>query len=142
MNRLLLKLAIAATVGSLSSNSTTVAQPLSTPAPKAAQVVISQGPDLESAHGDWAIISWISNNPGGEDDHYGLVSFGTDPSALNQTAKSHVRLNRGHSDTTFRVRVVGLKPGTTYYYKVTSVDGDGTSDAVQSPVSQFTTPGP
>jgi hypothetical protein len=42
----------------------------------------------------------------------------------------------------FRVRVEGLKPRTTYYYKVTSVESSGKSDGVESPVSQFTTPGP
>ena len=42
----------------------------------------------------------------------------------------------------FRVRMPGLKPQTTYYYKVTSTESNGKSDGVESPVNQFTTPGP
>jgi hypothetical protein len=36
----------------------------------------------------------------------------------------------------------GLKPQTTYYYKVTSTESNGKSDGVESPVNQFTTAGP
>jgi hypothetical protein len=36
----------------------------------------------------------------------------------------------------------GLKPQTTYYYKVTSTESNGKSDGVESPVNQFTTPSP
>ena len=40
----------------------------------------------------------------------------------------------------FRVRLQGLQPETTYYYKVTSMGADGQSDGVESPVNKFTTP--
>jgi len=33
----------------------------------------------------------------------------------------------------------GLKPTTTYYYKVTSMGYDGVSDGAESSVRQFTT---
>jgi len=36
----------------------------------------------------------------------------------------------------------GLKPATTYYYKVTSMGYDGVSDGVESSVRQFTTAAP
>jgi phosphodiesterase/alkaline phosphatase D-like protein len=39
----------------------------------------------------------------------------------------------------YRVRVDGLKPGTTYYYMVDSTQADGTSIGVKSAVNQFTT---
>jgi hypothetical protein len=55
-------------------------------------------------------------------------------------AKSHIRLNRNHSFTVFRLRVEGLNPGTTYHYTVDSMGGDGTRDGVESTVYQFTTP--
>ncbi|HUY86623.1 MAG TPA: fibronectin type III domain-containing protein [Acidimicrobiales bacterium] len=87
-----------------------------------------------------AIITWTSNNPGGTDEHFGVVHYGTDPEHLNLIAKSHIRLNQNHTDTVFRVRVDGLKPRTTYYYTVDSMQGDGKSDQVKSPVSHFTTP--
>jgi hypothetical protein len=57
-------------------------------------------------------------------------------------AKSHIRLNRSHPETVFRVRISGLKPQTTYYYWVTSMGGDGTSDGVKSAVKKFTTAAP
>jgi len=60
-----------------------------------------------------AIIRWTTNNPGGSDDHFGVVYYGTEPERLSQMAKSHIRLNRGHPETVFRVRVRGLQPQTT-----------------------------
>jgi len=39
-----------------------------------------------------------------------------------------------------RVRVEGLRPKTTYYYKVDSIDAHGTSDRVTSSIKAFTTP--
>ena len=61
---------------------------------------------------------------------------------MSQTAKSHIRLNRGHAETIFRVRLQGLKPDTIYYYKVTSMGADGQSDGVESSVNHFTTAAP
>jgi hypothetical protein len=61
---------------------------------------------------------------------------------LSQTAKGHIRLNRAHPETIFRVRLVDLQPQTTYYYKVSSMGGNGESDGVEGPVSHFTTPPP
>jgi hypothetical protein len=112
------------------------------PAEKAARVEITEGPALELARDDLAIIRWTTNNPGGTDDHFAVVYYGTNPASLSQAAQNHIRLNPAHPDTIFRVRVSGLKPQTTYYYSVTSTGSDGTSDGVQSPVDQFTTPGP
>jgi len=141
MHRLLVKLAIAGAVGSLLSASPTAAQILP-PTGKAERVEIIKGPELEFAREDLAIIRWTSTNPGGDDDHFAVIHYGTDPKDLDQTAKSHIRLNRGHAETIFRVRVDGVTPHTTYYYWVTSVGADGVSDGVQSSVSRFTTPAP
>ena len=138
MNRLLLILVVAATTGSLLFSRPTAAQVLP-PAERAKRVQITQGPELESARDDSAIIRWTSNNPGGTDDHFGVVHYGTDPKNLSETAKSPIRLNRGHSDTIFRVRVDGLKSKTTYYYTVDSANADGTSDGVTSKVKTFMT---
>jgi phosphodiesterase/alkaline phosphatase D-like protein len=138
MKRVLLTLAIALLSGSLFFSIPTSAQ-LVTPASRAARVQITQGPELELARNNWAIIRWTSNNPGGTDDHWGVVHYGTDPRNLSQIAKSHIRLNQSHPDTIFRVRVLGLNPGTTYYYKVDSIQATGQSDGVKSPVERFTT---
>jgi len=109
------------------------------PSKQTSRVHITQGPALESARDNWAIITWTSNNPGGSDEHFGVVHYGTDPKNLSQTAKSHIRLNPAHSYTVFRVRVDGLQPKTTYFYKVDSVDARSASDGVISPVKTFMT---
>jgi hypothetical protein len=134
------KLAIVALVGGVVSSSPAVAQLLS-PTKQAEHVKIIKGPALEIALDSLAIVRWTSTNPGGDDDHFAIAHFGTDPSDLSQTAKSHIRLNRTHPETIFRVRISGLKPQTTYYYWVTSMGGDGKSDGVKSAVNKFTTPG-
>ena len=141
MNRLLLKLAITAAVGSLLSSNPAAAQVLP-PAKRAERVEITKAPALELAMDHLTIIRWTTNNPGGTDVHYGIVHYGTDPKDLSQTAKSPIRINRGHPETVFRVRMPGLKPQTTYYYKVTSTESTGKSDGVESAVNQFTTPAP
>jgi phosphodiesterase/alkaline phosphatase D-like protein len=136
-NRVLI-LAVAA-CGSLLTSNPARAQ-LITPAKKAAHVEITQGPELESAKDLEVIIRWTSNNPGGSDEHFGVVHYGKNPADLSQSAKSHIRLNQGHAQTVFRVRVDGLEPHTTYYYKVDSEQANGTSDGVTSPVNKFSTP--
>src|ERR1700757_3321586 len=141
MNRLLVKLAITAAAGSLICSSPIGAQ--NPPPQKSAEhVEITKGPALESAHDDLAIIRWTTTNPGGDDDHYAVAHYGTDPKELSQTAKNHIRLNRGHAETIFRVRIAGLKPQTTYYYKVSSMGSGGDSDKAESAVNHFTTPPP
>src|SRR5579864_1811341 len=140
MNRLLLRLALVVTVGGLlqPTPAATQASPTTT---KAACVRITQGPEIERADTDFAIIRWTSNNPGGSPEHYGVVHYGTDPKNLSQTAKSPIRLNPNHPSTVFRVRLDDLKPGTTYYYTVGSMEANGTNDGTKSAIQQFTTPG-
>ena len=138
MNKLLLKLVITATAGSLLSLNPLVAQ-VSPTTPKAARVRITQGPEMERVDPDFAIIRWTSNNPGGSPEHYGVVHYGTNPKELSRTAKSPIRLNPGHSYTVFRVRMDDLKPRTTYYYTVESMEANGNGDELKSPVRHFTT---
>src|SRR5271168_1751324 len=108
------------------------------PARKAAHVHITKGPALESVGNNEAIIRWTSNNPGGTDEHFGFVKYGTDPHNLNLTAKGHIRLNRNHSYTVFRVRLEDIKSGTTYYYTVDSMEATGELDGVKSSIYHFT----
>jgi phosphodiesterase/alkaline phosphatase D-like protein len=140
VNWTLLKMVMAAAVGSLLSCNATFSQAIPPPAKKAAHVEITQGPELEAAGDGLAIIRWTTNNPGGTDDHFAVVHYGTTPTDLSQTAKSHIRLNRFHTQTLFRVRMDGLSPKTTYYYTVTSTESDGKDDGEVSPVNHFTTP--
>jgi hypothetical protein len=108
------------------------------PAKEAEHVRIAQGPMIESTRRNMTIVKWTSNNPGGTDEHFGVVHYGTDPGHLDLTATSPVRLNQNHAATVFRVRVDGLKPQTTYYYSVDSTQGNGKSDGVKSAVNHFT----
>ena len=137
----LVHLAIAGTTGGLVLCSAALSQNLP-PQKQAAHVEITKGPALEISHDDIAIVRWTTNNQGGDDDHYAVIHYGTDPKDLSQTAKNHIRLNRTHPDTIFRVRVDHLKPETTYYYRVTSMGVDGKSDGVESSISHFTTAAP
>jgi purple acid phosphatase-like protein len=141
MNRLLLQLAITALAGSLLSSNPVVAQILP-PQKRAEHVEITKAPELESANSWMAIVRWTTTNPRGDDEHYGVVRYGTEPEDLSQTARGHIRLNRAHPKTIFRVRLVDLKPQTTYYYKASSMGADGESDGEEGPVSKFTTPAP
>jgi hypothetical protein len=146
MNAIHVKLLTIAAAGSLLFSNSIAAQvspygpkTLPPPAPKAAHVEITQGPELDMARTSFAFIRWTTNNPGGTDVHFGVVHFGTDPKELNQTAKNPVHLNRSHPDTIFRVRVDGLSPQTRYYYSVESTSSTGTSDGIKSDVKQFST---
>jgi hypothetical protein len=139
MDKLFLKVAMILMIGSLLYSIPVAAQESPT-TKKAERVHITQGPDLERIDPDLAIIRWTSNNPGGAPQHYGVVHYGTDPKTLSQTAKNPIRLNPGHSYTVFRVLMEHLKPGTTYYYTVSSMESNGASDGVKSPVKKFTTP--
>jgi purple acid phosphatase-like protein len=132
MNKMLLILAISVLGGSLPAQE-------SPTTPKAERVRIIEGPKIELAKEHLTIISWITTNPGGSPVHYGIVRYGTDPSSLRGTAKSAIRLNPDHSSTVFRVRLDNLKSRTTYYYTVDSIEANGTSDGVVSPINNFAT---
>ncbi len=138
MNRLLLKLAISMVVASLFCSMPVAAQVAPT-TKKATSVKITQGPEIEQANSYLTIIRWTTNNPGGSPEHYGVVHYGTNPKDLSQTAKSPIRVNPGHPDTVFRVRIQGLQAGTTYYYKVDSMEANGKGDGVASEVKTFKT---
>jgi len=140
MRKLVLKLAITVASASLLALNPMPGQ-VSPTTEKAARVRITQGPEVELAKEFLTIIRWTTNNPGGSPVHYGIVHYGTDPKNLSQTAKSPIRLNPDHPSTIFRVRIDDLKPQTTYYYTVGSMEANGTDDGTKSAVKQFTTPG-
>ena len=132
MNRALVILVISVLNGILSAQES--------PTTPKARVRIIQGPKIESAKQHLTIIDWTTNNPGGSPVHYGIVHYGRDPNSLTETARSPIRLNLAHSSTVFRVRLDNLEPGTTYYYRVDSMEATGESDGVKSSVKHFTTP--
>ena len=129
---------IAVTAASLIGSNPSAAQQIPG-GEEAGSVQVIIGPALESVAEESAIVRWMSTTPAGPAEHFGIVHYGTDPSDLSQMARSPIRLNMAHPNTIFRVRVDGLKPGTTYYYTVDSIRPDGTSDGVNGTVNQFTT---
>ena len=133
MNRALAILAISALSGSLCAQ-------VSPTTPEAPRMRIIEGPKIELAKENLTIISWTTDNPGGSPVHYGVVHYGTDPNRLIEIAKSPIRLNPDHSSTVFRVRLDDLKPQTTYYYTIDSMQASRQRDRVKSSVNHFTTP--
>jgi len=97
------------------------------------------GPMVESAADTFAFISWTTRNPGGTILHYAIVHYGNDPNHLDLAAVSPTRINPGHADMVFRVRMNDLQPETTYYYKVSSTQANGTPDPGPGSVKQFKT---
>jgi|SRR5579871_769847 len=140
MNRTLLKLSITAVSLYLLFSKPMAAQ-VSPSTPKAPAIRIVGGPEVEISREFLTIIRWTTDNPGGSPVHYGIVHYGTDPKNLSETAKSPIRLNPDHSSTVFRVRIDDLKPETTYYYSVSSIEANGTEDKIKSTTKHFTTPG-
>ena len=137
MNSLFWRIAIMVIVGSLLYSAPGLSQ-VSPTTEKSARVRITQGTEIER-NDFFVIVRWTSNNPGGPPEHYGVVHYGTNPKELSQTAKSPIRLNPGHSETVFRVRIDDIKPRTTYYYKVEAMESNGKDDGFKSEVKQFTT---
>jgi hypothetical protein len=133
MNKALLALSIMVLSGNLLAQESPIT-------PRAERVQISSGPEVPLVGGYLTVIRWTVNNPGGLPVHYGVVHYGRDPKNLSQTGKNPIRLNPNHSSTVFRVNLYDLRPKTTYYYTVESMDSSGKSDGVKSPVKGFTTP--
>jgi phosphodiesterase/alkaline phosphatase D-like protein len=118
--------------------SSVMMQPLlaQTKSAKAEQIV--NGPRVEGTGDTWAVIAWTTNTGGSS-----VVNYGTDRNSLSQTAEAPYAnkndLKSGHE--VHRVHLKNLKPGTTYYFAVTSGHGEGTGTQAKSGVEQFTTKG-
>jgi hypothetical protein len=76
--------------------------------PEAEHVCITEGPTIKSAKRNLIIIKWTSNNPGGTDEHFGIVHYGTDPGRLSQTAQSPGSRLSSTGSIEMRVQVKGL----------------------------------
>lgn len=98
---------------------------------RAAKVKVTHGPVVEGTHPHGATIAWTTNVSSST-----IVKYGTSPQNMNQTAE------RPWGGLTHRVQIPNLKPGTTYYYQISSTQAQGTGTQARSPVEQFRTPGP
>ena len=90
---------------------------------------------------DLAILRWTTTAPAGlASEQFAVARCGESPDSMDQEWKSHIRVNRSHSETMWRVRIENLKPLTTYYCKVTSRAANGNTTGPESDLYQFTTP--
>jgi len=134
-----LSIAIAASVSILTFSIQTVSQQPAGDKKVSRMQVIIEGPVLELATDNSAIIRWKTNTGSSLIEH-SVVHYGTDAKDLNTKAESQNRWNRNLPYMIHRVNLMKLKPGTKYYYKVESVRGDGTPLGGKSnAVRQFTT---
>lgn len=99
-------------------------------AQKAQKLKIIHAPVVESAKDTIATIAWSTNVKAST-----ILKYGTDPKDLNKKAEAP------WGGPTHRVYLRGLKPGTTYYYRVESTEAQGTGSQVLSGVEQFRTQG-
>ena len=97
---------------------------------------IVKGPAVEGVGDTTAVIAWTTNTGGSS-----IVHYGTDKGSLNQTAESPYADNDKTAAQNHRVHLKGLKPGTTYYFRVSSGQGEGTGTEAGSGEGTFTTKG-
>jgi hypothetical protein len=138
MRPVLLTVAITVVVNTLIASQPAAAQHPSAGRGSERRQIVA-GPTLESATHDAAIIRWTANTAAGTATHYGIVRYGTDPRNLDRTAKSPSRWNQRLPNRTYRVRIDGLTPGTTYYFTVDAAQADGIGMGLKSRVNRFTT---
>ena len=97
-------------------------------APENDAVQITHGPVVENVTDTTAIIAWSTNVNAGT-----VLRYGTDPKHLDQTA------GMPWGGLTHRVNLKDLKPGTTYYFRAESPNGQGTGTSAQTAPSSFQT---
>ncbi len=97
----------------------------------AQQAQITQGPVVEYATSNSAIVAWSTNAASSS-----VVKYGTDPNNLTQTAEAP------WGQTNHRVTINGLQPSTTYYFQVQSSQAQGTGSGAMSNIASFQTVAP
>jgi phosphodiesterase/alkaline phosphatase D-like protein len=95
---------------------------------------ITDGPRVEGAGKNWAVVAWTTNTGGST-----VVKYGTDKNSLNQVAQAPYSDNEKSQGQNHRVHINNLKPNTTYYYRIVSGQGEGTGSQTQSAVETFQT---
>ncbi len=93
-----------------------------------AQMQVTNGPNIERADSNSAVITWSTNQPSSS-----RVWYGTDKNNLTQLAEASYSSGDSH-----RVELRNLQPGTTYYFQLESQRG--ASDAEGAGVMSFRTP--
>lgn len=120
----------AALIFALSTPLTLGAQQPATQASAKPQLKITQGPRVEHATEKQVVIAWSTNVASSTE-----VKYGTDRNNLDRSAQAP------WGSLTHRVTLKDLQPNTTYYFVVTSAQGQGVTGAATSALLQFTTSG-
>jgi phosphodiesterase/alkaline phosphatase D-like protein len=95
------------------------------------QFNIVSGPNLEQVTETGATVAWTTDRPASS-----VVKYGTDQNNLNQTAQE------AWGQTTHRVHIKNLQPGTQYYFSVHSAQGkNAPGQAADTQPQPFTTKG-
>lgn len=68
-----------------------------------------------------------------------MLRYGTDQNNMNQTAQQDYQKSQSSERANHGVRIDNLQPGTTYYFKVDSGQGQQSGTKASSNVGQFTT---
>ena len=98
------------------------------------QLQITNGPVVEGVGDTWAVVAWTTNEGASS-----MLHYGTDQNKLSQTAQQDYQKSQSSQGATHRVRIDNLQPGTTYYFKVDSGQGEQSGSSTSSNVAQFTT---
>jgi len=89
---------------------------------------ITHGPVIEQLAPDSVVVAWTTSAPSSS-----TVMYGSDPSNLNQKAEA------AWGQSTHRVTVRNLSPGTKYYFQVQTGQAQGTGQSLTSAVFPVTT---
>jgi phosphodiesterase/alkaline phosphatase D-like protein len=98
------------------------------------QMQITNGPTVEGVGDTWAVVAWTTNEGSSS-----VLHYGTDQNNLSQTAQQDYQKSQSSQGANHRVRMDNLQPGTTYYFKVDSGQGQQSGTTASSNVGQFTT---
>src|SRR5437763_16108227 len=82
------------------------------------QLQITNGPTVEGVGDTWAVVAWTTNEGSSS-----VLHYGTDQNNMNQTAQQDYQKSQSSQGANHRVRVNNLQPGTNYYFKVDSGQG-------------------
>src|SRR5215813_5714489 len=98
------------------------------------QLQITNGPVVEGVGDTWAVVAWTTNEGASS-----VLHYGTDQNNLSQTAQQDYQKSQSSQGANHRVKIASLQPGTTYYFKVDSGQGQQSGTMASSGVGQFTT---
>lgn len=99
-----------------------------------AQVKIVNGPNVEQATDNTAVIAWSTDSRSNS-----AIVYGTDKDNLSNVERGPWGGTANNGATTHRITLKNLSPNTTYYYQVQSGEAEGTATHVKSEVKSFRT---